>query len=142
MHPSGFSILGALAGALLAAGPVTAAPTVFTVDTTAQRDSAGDLTSNCTLGDALVAADSDAAVDACGHANLAARKLRGHHRRKSSRSGQKVPCSVRWGATGHYITPNCAVRNFPRINSTIPFVTSAAKQHLTAINTGASLLQF
>jgi hypothetical protein len=70
MHQSGFSILGVLAGALLAAGPVTAAPTVFTVDTTAQRGSAGDLTSNCTLGDALVAANTDAAVDACSHTNL------------------------------------------------------------------------
>ena len=70
MHPKELSILGVLAGALLAAGPAVAAPTVLTVDSTAQRDSAGDHSGNCTLGDALAAANADAAVDSCAHPSL------------------------------------------------------------------------
>jgi hypothetical protein len=70
MQRIGSSTLSSLAIALLAASPATAAPTVFTVDTAAQRDSAGDLPSNCTLGDALVAANGDAAEDGCGHPSV------------------------------------------------------------------------
>jgi hypothetical protein len=70
MHWKGLSNLGCLAVGLLAAGPALAAPTVFTVDSPAQSDSAGDLATNCTLGDALVAANGDAAVDGCVHPNV------------------------------------------------------------------------
>jgi hypothetical protein len=45
-------------------------PTVLTVDTTAQKNSVGDLPTNCTLGDALVAANTDAPDDSCTHPNI------------------------------------------------------------------------
>ena len=70
MHWKGLSNLGCLAVGLLVAGPALAAPTVFTVDSSAQSDSAGDLATNCTLGDALEAANDDAALDACVHPNV------------------------------------------------------------------------
>jgi uncharacterized repeat protein (TIGR01451 family) len=50
--------------------PASAALTVLSVDTTAQRNSAGDLLANCTLGDAIVAANNDAPEDGCTHANI------------------------------------------------------------------------
>jgi len=66
----GLSHLRLLAITLLAAGPAQAAPTVFTVDTAAERNSAADLATNCTLGDALTAANADAAVDGCSHPDV------------------------------------------------------------------------
>ncbi len=54
----------------LAAAPAPAAVTTLTVDTTAQRDSAGDLFDNCTLGDAIFAANHDMAEDGCSHPDL------------------------------------------------------------------------
>ena len=70
MHWKGLSNLGCLAFGLLVAGPALAAPTVFTVDSSEQRDGSGDLATNCTLGDALVAANGDVAVDGCDHPNV------------------------------------------------------------------------
>ena len=71
MHSKGLSNLGLLATLLLAAGPAQADPTVLTVDSPAQQYSSnGDLPTNCTLGDAIEAANSDAAVDTCSHPNL------------------------------------------------------------------------
>ncbi len=54
----------------LAAAPAPAAVTSLTVDTTAQRNSAGDLPGSCTLGDAIVAANHDTPEDGCWHPNL------------------------------------------------------------------------
>jgi hypothetical protein len=54
----------------LAAAPAPAAVTSLMVDTTAQRNSAGDLSGNCTLGDAIVAANRDTPEDGCSNPNL------------------------------------------------------------------------
>lgn len=58
-----------LTGALLLP-PAQAALTVLMVDTTAQRNSVLDLPDNCTLGDAIVAANNDAPEDGCMSPNL------------------------------------------------------------------------
>jgi hypothetical protein len=70
MLRKGLSHLRLLTIAILAAGPAQADTTVLTVDSSAQQFSAGDLPTNCTLGDALDAANADAAVDGCVHPNL------------------------------------------------------------------------
>jgi hypothetical protein len=69
MHPRLLS--AALAASILVSPLVSHATTsVLTVDTAAQRDSAGDLPTSCTLGDALVAANLDQAEGGCVHPNL------------------------------------------------------------------------
>jgi hypothetical protein len=61
-------MLGMLVVISLTAAPCLGAPTVFTVDSSAQRGAAGDLPENCTLGDAIVAANQDAPEDGCSDA--------------------------------------------------------------------------
>lgn len=55
---------------VLGAFPAQADLTVFTVDSTVQKDGPGDNPVNCTLGDAMAAANADMAVDGCQHANV------------------------------------------------------------------------
>ena len=69
MHPR---LLRTAMAALTLASPLAAgaATTVLTVDSAAQRGSADDLPTSCTLGDAIVAANRDAAEGGCVHPNL------------------------------------------------------------------------
>ena len=65
-------LVSAALAAFVLASPLAAgaANTVLSVDTAAQRGSAGDLPTSCTLGDALVAANLDQAEGGCVHPNL------------------------------------------------------------------------
>ena len=65
-------LVSAALAAFVLASPLAAgaANTVLSVDTAAQRGSAGDLPTSCTLGDALVAANLDQPEGGCVHPNL------------------------------------------------------------------------
>jgi hypothetical protein len=69
MHPR---LLSAALAAFALVSPLAAgaATTVLTVDTAAERGSAGDLPTSCTLGDALVAANLDQPEGGCAHPSL------------------------------------------------------------------------